>query len=114
MFDTWEGGWDSGNPTMETSPIRADWDNGSSFWTLATETVDLLLPFWDEIFHPKKLLGQEQEMLRKIGDEVKRPKAFFLKRETKGVAASWDIFGISYIYIYIYMQYFCSYVNDTN
>ena len=24
MLDTWEGGWDSGNPTMENSPIVVD------------------------------------------------------------------------------------------
>ena len=28
---TWEGGWDNGNPTMETSPIMADWDTGSTW-----------------------------------------------------------------------------------
>ena len=27
MLDTWEGGWDSGSPTMENTPIMVDWDS---------------------------------------------------------------------------------------
>ena len=30
MLTTWEGGRDSGKPTMETSPVMVDWDTGSS------------------------------------------------------------------------------------
>ncbi len=40
MLDTWEGGWDSGNPTMENSPILVDWDTGSSCWTLKRPSVN--------------------------------------------------------------------------
>ena len=28
MLDTWEGGWDSGKPTMENSPIVVDRGSG--------------------------------------------------------------------------------------
>ena len=37
MLGTWEGGWDSGNPTIENSPILVDRDSGSSCWTLGRE-----------------------------------------------------------------------------
>ena len=43
---TWEGGWDNGNPTMQTSPIMVGWDTGSSCWTLGRETGIVEIPLW--------------------------------------------------------------------
>ena len=46
MLDTWEGGWGSGNPTMENSPILVDRDSGSSCWTLGREAGIVEIPLW--------------------------------------------------------------------